>query len=123
MADLILTKMEQNSIEPSVDIIRNYLELLCLAGEVETATSVVEQCLSSNNDDRSTINNKSIYRVAMANADACNFKKAKQLASKTTENLPLLDKKIRSLESRFLAMEQAREIRQQYNSRDWSNNQ
>jgi pentatricopeptide repeat protein len=111
IAGIILTRMEKNGVEPSVDVIRNYLELLCLAGEVETATSVVEQCLSTNND-RSKINNKSIYRVAMANAEACNFERAKALSKMTSEELPLLDKKIRSLESRFLAMERARELRQ-----------
>jgi pentatricopeptide repeat protein len=103
IAGSILTKMEQDGLFPSADVVRNYVELLCLVGEVETATSVVEDFLSGRTDAaHACVNNKAIYRVAIANAEVGNIEKAKELAKQTSEDIPILHRKIRSSEQRWL---------------------
>ncbi|KAG7353908.1 PPR: pentatricopeptide repeat domain containing protein [Nitzschia inconspicua] len=99
-ADLILTRMERDNILPSSFVIRQYVELLCQVGEVDTATSVVEDCLSSDCEAELIVCNKSLYRVALANAEAGNCRKAKDLAGKMSEKVPVLGRKIQSKEQR-----------------------
>jgi pentatricopeptide repeat protein len=106
-ADSLLTKMEENETAPSSDVIRNYVELLCIAGEVSTANAVVDDCLS--NERRSLISNKTLYRLATANADAGNFEIAKRLASMTSEVIPVLHRKIKSKEQRYFHLTQSKE--------------
>jgi pentatricopeptide repeat protein len=103
-ADEILTMMERNGIPPSADVIRNYVELLCLAGEVATATGVVKDLLASD-ETKSAVNNKSIYRVAIANADVGDFELAWQLAAATSEYIPMLHRIIDSKEQRYRNLE------------------
>jgi pentatricopeptide repeat protein len=101
-ADLILTRMEEKGVEPSTFVVRQYVELLCQTGEIETATSVVDGCLSDDDNRATIVCNKSLYRVALANADRGNFEKAKELAGKMSEEVPVLHRKIRSKEQRHI---------------------
>lgn len=108
VADTILSMMEGEGTTPSTHVIRNYIELLCLAGESETATSVVEDYLSSGDPSvRKTVNNITIYRVATENAAQGNFEVARDLASKMTEYVPALDRRITSREQRSRHLSEA----------------
>jgi pentatricopeptide repeat protein len=108
IASKLLTRMEEDGIAPSADIIRNYVELLCLAEEVETATSIVEE-FTADNACMERINNKTIYRVALANAEMGNITKAKELAKKMGEEIPVLHRKIRSKAQRFAHLNEIKE--------------
>jgi pentatricopeptide repeat protein len=98
LAGSLLSEMEDVGLTPSTDVVRNYLELLCLANEVETATAVTEDLLKDSYRNR--VNNKAIYRVALANAEAGNFDKAKELAGLTSEVIPSLYRRINYLRPR-----------------------
>ena len=98
-ADSILSKMEAENVEPTSDIIRNYVELLCLAGEVETATGVVEDILQR--EQSGLLNDKILYRVAMANIEISNLDAARKLASATGEHVTKLHRVIKSQEQRL----------------------
>mmetsp|Transcript_57634 Transcript_57634/g.140778 ORF Transcript_57634/g.140778 Transcript_57634/m.140778 type:complete len:840 (+) Transcript_57634:48-2567(+) len=98
LAGSLLTEMEDHGLTPSAPVVRNYLELLCLAKEVVTATAIIDDLLGGEFKDR--VSNKSIYRVAIANVDAGNFDKASELEGQTTEFIPILFKKIRSRRER-----------------------
>ncbi|MGK3761534.1 MAG: pentatricopeptide repeat protein, partial [Bacillariaceae sp.] len=100
IADTILSMMEEDNIAPTTHVIRHYIELLCLAGEIETATSIVEDFLSSSKDGNTRVNNITIYRVAIENAILGNYKVAKKLCSMTSEIIPALHRKIASREQR-----------------------
>eukprot|EP00934_Nitzschia_sp_Nitz4_P003030 Nitzschia sp. Nitz4//scaffold13_size275219//148561//150866//NITZ4_000881-RA/size275219-augustus-gene-0.235-mRNA-1//1//CDS//3329536035//3020//frame0 len=97
LADSSLSKMEEAGISPSSDVVRQYAELLCLANEVNTATTVVRDCLETMPE---SVNSKTLYRVAIANAERGEFEAAKELASHVSDNIPILDRKIRSLQQR-----------------------
>eukprot|EP00535_Pseudo-nitzschia_heimii_P005261 CAMPEP_0197177728 /NCGR_PEP_ID=MMETSP1423-20130617/3233_1 /TAXON_ID=476441 /ORGANISM="Pseudo-nitzschia heimii, Strain UNC1101" /LENGTH=777 /DNA_ID=CAMNT_0042627327 /DNA_START=238 /DNA_END=2571 /DNA_ORIENTATION=+ len=108
IADSVLTVMEEKRTVPNTHVIRNYVELLCLAGEGETATSIVEDHLRSTDPAvRNTVNNITIYRVASENADRGNFDRAKSLAARMTERNPALLRRIRSKEQRSLYLQEA----------------
>jgi pentatricopeptide repeat protein len=91
-AGSILDEMEQRNVSPSHDIVRNYVELLCLSGEVATATGVVKDALASNQPP--LVSNKTIYRIAMANADQGHFCAARDLAYRTSEPIRTLHRNI-----------------------------
>jgi hypothetical protein len=95
-ADSFLTEMEERGIAPNHHIIREYVELLCLANEVETATSVVKETLANGG----LVNNKTIYRVAMAHAAAKNFAIARELTLTASEPLTFLLENIERAERR-----------------------
>jgi hypothetical protein len=95
-ADSFLTELEERGIAPNHHIVREYVELLCLANEVETATSVVKETQSNGG----VVNNKTIYRVAMANVTAKNFAIARDLALTASEPLPFLLENIERAEQR-----------------------
>jgi hypothetical protein len=95
-ADSFLTELEERGIAPNHHIIREYVELLCLANEVETATSVVKETLANGG----LVNNKTIYRVAMANVTAKNFAIARELTLTASEPLPFLLENIERAEQR-----------------------
>lgn len=116
IAASILTMMEEDNIVPSADVVRNYVELLCITNEVSTATSVVNDCLA--NGQRSSINNIILYRVAMANAEAGNIEMAKELASLTSETIPVLHRKIQSKEQRHLHLQRMKEHHEKEGSSD-----
>ena len=101
IADSILSMMEESGTAPTTQVLRHYVELLCLAGEIQTATSIVKDFLSSsrnNKDEERKINNITIYRIAVENARVGNYDVAKELASMTTEVIPALYRKIFSRE-------------------------
>jgi len=102
IADTILTMMEEDGTAPTTYVIQHYIELLCLAGEIETATSVVEDFLSSSSskNEKIIVNNTTIYRVAMENAISGNYEIAKKIALMTSEFIPALHRKIASQEQR-----------------------
>jgi pentatricopeptide repeat protein len=100
----ILDTMDDYGVPPSSDVIRHYVELLCLTGEVETATSMVEE-LIADNSNASSVNSKTIYRVALANAEKGDLRRANELASKMSEYIPILHRKIRSRAMRLAALE------------------
>eukprot|EP00980_Cylindrotheca_fusiformis_P007950 scaffold1697_cov120-Cylindrotheca_fusiformis.AAC.32 len=111
IAGSLLATMDEEGVSPSADFVRNYVELLCLASELETATSLIENCLSTD-EMKSIVNNKSLYRVALANAETGNIEIAKKLASATSEEIPILHRKIRSKEQRFNHLESIRRMRE-----------
>jgi pentatricopeptide repeat protein len=63
-AESFLAKMDEQGIAPTHHIIREYVEMLCLLGEVDTATIILKEAATENG----LVTSKSIYRVAMANA-------------------------------------------------------
>jgi pentatricopeptide repeat protein len=97
-ADSILGMMENDGILPSRDLLRNYVELLCITGESDTANMVIEDMLSNAPE---SVCSKTLYRLAMANTDRGNFDRARYLASQITDEIPIVFKKIRSREQRF----------------------
>jgi pentatricopeptide repeat protein len=97
-ADSILGMMEADGILPSRDLLRNYVELLCIAGESDTANMVIDDMLSNTPE---SVCSKALYRIAMVNAERGDFDKARYLASLITDDIPILVKKIRSREQRF----------------------
>lgn len=97
-ADRILGMMEQNGIVPSRDILRNYVELLCITGESKTANLVIEDMLKMMPN---SVCSKTLYRTALMNAEEGDFSRARELASHISDNIPTLKKKIRSIESRY----------------------
>lgn len=99
--------MEEKGISPNTHLIRNYVELLCLAGECKTATSLVEDYLSSSDIEIfNTINNTTIHRVASEELRLGDFERAKVLALQMTEYVPALHRKIRSKEERYLYLQE-----------------
>lgn len=113
IADLILTRMEKDGVEPSSFLIRQYVELLCQTGDVDTATSVVESCSSpTDRGGNGIVCNKSIYRVALANAEMGNYEKARELAGMMSEEVPILHRKIRSKEQRYQHVEFTKRLRE-----------
>ena len=65
-ADSFLAKMEEQGLAPTYHIVREYIELLCIVGQVDTATAIVLDSIEKG--EGNLIGDKSIYRVAMANA-------------------------------------------------------
>ena len=80
-----LTVMEERDIALSPHLIREYVEMLCNSGEVETATQVVLDALECG-----TVSNKTIYRIAMVNANRGSYDMARHLAGKGSEEMSFL---------------------------------
>jgi pentatricopeptide repeat protein len=97
LADRILGMMETNQIWPSTDFIRNYVELLCIAGESKTADLVVDDMLEK---FPKSVCSKALYRLAITNTENGDFERARELASRITDDIPTLMTKIRSREQR-----------------------
>lgn len=106
-AGSLLVSMEDERVEPSADFVRNYVELLCMGNELNTATELIQDCLATDGME-SVISNKTLYRVAIAHADVGNIGIAKELAAQTSEVIPVLIRKIKSKEQRFLHLESIR---------------
>ena len=98
-ADSLLTKMEEHEIDVTSDVIRNYVELLCIAGEIHTATAIADDCFSR--ERRDLVNNKTLYRLSTANADVGDMETARRLASMTSEVIPILYRKLNNKEIRL----------------------
>ena len=97
-ADYLLGVMEEKGVEPDHRLIRNYVELLCLTQELDTANSVVRGSLEEGGTT-GLVNNKILYRVAMCNAEAGQFDVAREMASYAMEPMPFLLDKIGRMES------------------------
>jgi len=86
-ADSFLAQMEEQGMSPSQHIIREYIELLCLVREVDTATAIVLETLQKGEDH--LISDKTIYRVASANAKLHQFDVARKLAISRRDAEPI----------------------------------
>ena len=96
-ADSFLTRMEDLGIEPTHHIVREYVEMLCLAEQVDTATAIVLESVQ----EQDIISDKTLYRVAMSNAKIGEFDLARQVASSRPggEPIHMLDEAIEREES------------------------
>jgi hypothetical protein len=92
-ADTILSDMERQEIPPTQYILRDYVEMLCYAKEVDTATSVVRELAKSAEKD--LLNSKIIYCVAVANAKLGNYAAAEEIANASPEPMPFIRSVIR----------------------------
>lgn len=106
--------MENHGIAPTTHILREYIELLCQMNDVATATAIVRETIQSNNantnagnedngqEQKPVIGNKTLYRVAVANAYAQNFDVAREMAEMgsvyNNEPIPFLLQKINIME-------------------------
>ena len=97
-ADTILYDMERQGISPTPYILRDYVEMLCHAKEVDTATSVVREL--SKSAEKDLLNSKIIYCVAVANAKLGNFEVANEIANASPEPMPFVRSVIRRLKAR-----------------------
>jgi hypothetical protein len=99
VANVLLNHMDDQQIKTTDHIIRNYIEFLCIAGHVETATSILHEAVG----EKGLVNSKSIYRVAMANAKMFRFDIARQVATcdQTMEPLTFLIEAIHREEQLF----------------------
>lgn len=102
-----LNMMEENGIAPTQHIIRDYLELLCRANEVDTATEIIlEELSTSSTSPIVLVSTKAVHCVAMANAKLGNFEIAREIAAlaSTTNTdetaLPFLSESITKEEQR-----------------------
>jgi pentatricopeptide repeat protein len=95
-----LVMMESRKIAPTLHVIREYVELLCWADDIETATQVVMDALS--NDGAVIVSNKTLYRVAMGNAHHNKFDRARELATMGTEDMSFLLDRINTAEQESL---------------------
>jgi hypothetical protein len=97
-AESFLTRMERNDIAPTHHIIRDYVEMLCLVGQVDTATTILKEAV----DEEGLVSSKSIYRVALANAKIQKFDVAREVALWGTEEpVPFLISNIEREEKLF----------------------
>lgn len=86
-AESFLTMMEERDIEPTHHIIRDYVELLCIVGQVDTATTIVMEAAGV----PGLLGSKTVYRVALANAKLRKFDVARQVAAcENGEPMPFL---------------------------------
>jgi hypothetical protein len=85
VANALLNQMDDYQIETTDHIIRNYVEFLCLAGYVDTATTIVTEAVGR----KGLVSSKSIYRVAMMNAKAFKFDIARQVARCDVDSKPM----------------------------------
>jgi pentatricopeptide repeat protein len=102
-ANTLLTRMENEGVLPSHHITRDYIELLCRAGQVGVATKIVLESVelqTMDNEDgpMPLVTDKAIYRVALANAKEKNFDVARQVAACSAEPLPFLWRTIKAHE-------------------------
>jgi hypothetical protein len=95
-----LAMMESRQIAPTLHVIREYVELLCWADDIETATQVVMDALNS--DGAVSVSNKTLYRVAMGNAHHNKFDRARKLATMGTEDMSFLIDRINKAEEASL---------------------
>jgi len=93
-ANSFLTMMEDSGIAPTRHIIRDYVELLCRAGDVTTATNVIKEESTSPGPGESVVCSKAIYCVAMANVREGRLDSAREIASWSSEPMPYLLEKI-----------------------------
>lgn len=95
VADMILSDMESQGIAPTQYILRDYVEMLCHANEVETANSVIRELAKSS--ESKLLNSKILYCVAIANAKQGNFELATAIANSSPTPMPFVHSAIRKI--------------------------
>lgn len=75
-ADSFIQRMEDCNVKPTHHVIRDYVEFLCLMGQVETANSVVLGVA----EEPSIVSSKTCYRLATANCRQQQFDVALEIA-------------------------------------------
>jgi hypothetical protein len=95
-AEAILSIMESAGIVPTQHIIKEYTEVLCQTGQLETATEVVFDTYN----DLGSVSSKTVYRVAMANARAGRHEIAREIAKYSDLPVPFLTHNI-DLEEKY----------------------
>jgi len=93
-ASRLLTMMEDAGIPPSHHVIRDYVSLLCHAGDIEAATNLALEMKK----EVGLVRGKTIYCVAMANLELQNYDAARRLASCALEPMPFLVEQINKRE-------------------------
>lgn len=103
-AESVLSRMEKakdqngNPVPLNHHVVRNYVEFLCTLDEVETAGLVATDFLQQGGNQSQLVDNKTLWRVALAHAKNGNYDQARQFAASTSEILPFMEAKIDSLE-------------------------
>ena len=81
--------------EPNHHFVRNYVEFLCTLGQTETASMVAVDFLEQGNSSETRlVDNKTLARVAVDNAEAGNFDMARKCLASMSESLPFLEGKV-----------------------------
>lgn len=96
-ANKILDMMETDGITPSRDLTRNYIKLLCLADELDTAKLVVDDLMKVSPN---SVCSMALYQLVKANLDKGDLATSKELASRISDNMPDIQRMIRSYEER-----------------------
>jgi hypothetical protein len=105
-AESILARMEHatdndgNPIVPGHHFIRNYVEFLCALREVKTGGLVATDFLKKESMTQ-LVDNKTLWRVALAHANLGDYDKARQFAASTSEILPFMEAKIDEIEQYY----------------------
>ena len=104
-ADTILAYFEKavdsegKPLEPNHTFVRNYVEFLCLIGQIETATMVARDFLEQGKKNgMRLVDNKTLSRVSIANASVGNFETARCFLACMSESLPHIENKVDRLE-------------------------
>jgi len=96
-ADSFLTMMDEYGIEPNHHIIREYVELLCHAHEIDTASKVIMESV----ENEWPVCSKAIYVVSMANVkQRQDYEMARRIANCAAQPLPFLMENIEKHELR-----------------------
>ena len=100
-AERCLMEMEHLQMEPSTHVLREYVEMLCTAEDLETATNMVLDLLENSTTEEGetkslALNSKTIYRVARANFDAGEIRIAERIAKHCSRHLVALHQRIKT---------------------------
>lgn len=98
LARNILDDMEKDGILLSRDLLRNYIELLCVAGESAMANLVVDDVIRDSPD---LVCSKTLYTLIKANVDNGDFERAKMLAGQIRDDIPTIWNMIRREQQRY----------------------
>jgi len=93
-ASAILDMMEQRKIPLSRFVVKDYIELLCLADDLDTATSCALDLIKN----RDLVSTKTLYRVATANANAGRIEEARLLSRSYPIQLTFLEESISKIQ-------------------------
>ena len=100
-AESVLGQMENtkdeggNPVTPSHHFVRGYVEMLCLLGDVKTGGLVATDLLNQEGGTKQRVDNKTLWRLALAHATLGDYDKARELAASTSETLPFMEAKIK----------------------------
>lgn len=104
-AEIVLEQFEEaedstgSCFEPNHHFVRNYVEFLCLLGQTETGTMVAIDFLKQGESSETRlVDNKTLAKVAVDNAEAGNFEMARKCLASMSESLPFLEEKINRTE-------------------------